>query len=194
MRCTSAGRAARVVISCGLAIGSVLGCTSQQPGTPTAAQSTSTAPSSSAPSSSAPSKMPTTTTANGLAGVDPCSLLTSADVARLGLPDARGRRDDLAGALRCVWPVGGKSIRTVIDPNRGLDDTNTGNATKVESVTVGRHEGRRVEESSGPGYCDYDLAISEKSTVTVAALDLDGTAQACTMADQAVKIVEPKLP
>lgn len=75
-----------------------------------------------------------------------------------------------------------------------MEDTNNGDATKVEDVSVGHHQGRRVEESSGPGYCEYDLKVTVQSHATVAVISLGNTAQACALAQRAVTIVEPKLP
>lgn len=167
-------------------------CGDTQSGNPTAQPSSSAGQATSNTSTA----KPTTTTAGpdgSLATVDPCALLTAAEAAALAMP-GQGRRQDIAGTLSCIWPAPGISLTVTLDPTRGLADTNTGSATKVENVAVGGHSGRRVEESSGPGYCGFDLAITEKSSASVSAIILSKTQEACGLARRAVDIVEPKLP
>lgn len=165
-------------------------CGATESGSPSAASATS---STAAAASTTAAPTSTSTLASPLAKLDPCALLPQADAAQLGFTGA-GRRDDLAGLSRCVWAGPGLSVRVVLDPERGIADTNNGSATKVEDVQVGRHAGQRVEESSGPGYCEFDLAVSDASHATVAAIILSKTQEACGLAQRAVDIVEPKLP
>lgn len=166
-------------------------CTRVESGQPTASSSTvvSTRPT--------PSSSPAQTTAMAsnpqLTAVEPCSLLSKAEVASAGI-QSQGRRNDVVGTFGCIWPEPGRSVSVNLDPKRGLADTNVGDATRVESLRVGRHDGRRVEESSGRGYCAYDFAVTEKSSVTVLAIILDKTAEACALAERVAKIVEPRLP
>lgn len=122
--------------------------------------------------------------------LDPCTLLDGTAI-NLTRPPVR---DDLGTALSCVWAEPGRSVRVVFDPKTAIGDTSTGGASKVEPVTIGSHTGQRVEESSGPGNCEFDLALTDSSHATVAALIPGRTAEACALAQQAVTAVEPKLP
>ena len=189
-------RTARWTAGTALAIGAaavLMACASSESGTPTPESSTSSAPTTSDGSSSTAGPTSTSAASDPLAALDPCALLSQTDAAQLGFTGA-ARRDDLAGLLRCVWASPGQSVRVVLNPARGIADTNTGSATKVEPTTVGRHAGQRVEESSGPGYCEFDLVVSATSHASVAAIILNKTPEACALAQQAVTIVEPKLP
>lgn len=163
-------------------------------GTPSAGSSSSVVPSSDVETSSSAVAPTSTATSSPLGQLDPCALLTQAELAALGFPPA-GRRDDLAGLQRCIWiNTELTTVRVVLDPERGIADTNNGSATKVEDVQVGRHAARRVEEPSGPGYCEFDVVVSENAHATVATIILNKTAEACALAQRAVTAVEPKLP
>lgn len=170
------------------AITASVACSGTEPGTPSAAPTVRSTAEGPGPTTTAGG--PTSTTTSEALALDPCTLL---DAAPLGFTTA-GRRDDLAGLLRCVWAAPGRSVRVVLDPENAIADTNNGSATKVEPVTIGGHAGQRVEESSGPGYCEFDLALGESSHATVAVIILNQTAEACALAQQAVTAVEPKLP
>jgi hypothetical protein len=185
-------RAAGLLLSVAFA-GSTVACGGTEPGDPTPQTSSVTAPTSRAETSS--SRPTATTTAPGdvLASLDPCTLLSAAEATSLALP-AQGRRQDIVSTLTCIWPVPGTSLTVTIDPTRGLADINTQTAAAVVDTTVGKHSGRRVEEISGAGYCGFDLAITANSSVSVLAIILNKTAEACALAQRAVAVVEPKLP
>jgi uncharacterized protein DUF3558 len=171
------------------ALASLVACGDRQAGTPTTAdQSTSSLPSST-------SSPPTTTSASGgsdLGQLDPCELLTDGERAQLQLP--AGKPDTTAGNPGCDWNKGadGGIVSVTIRQNRGIDDLNPGNATRVEDVPIGAHQGRRLEFPEGN--CNFDVAITDKSSVTVSALIVEKVAEACALAQQAVNLIEPKLP
>ena len=165
-------------------------CAATEAGTPSAVREESTANTSEPGTSTTQPPVPTS---SALTGTDPCSLLTSSDATSLGLPP-QGRRADIIGLLICTWPKPGSSVSVNLDPGRGIKDVGVGSATKTEDVVIGKHQGRRVEESSGPGYCSFDLAITDETSARISAIILGKTAEACKLAEQVTKIVEPKLP
>jgi hypothetical protein len=169
-------------------------CGGEVPGTPTTVDPTGSTGSTGSPSRTSTRPAPPTTTAAGpdLTAIDPCELLTPSERAQLDLP--AGEADTTAGNRECVWNQSGdRAVASVtLRARQGVDDIGPGQATKIEDVTVGGHTGRRLEDPDG--YCSYDLAITDKSSVTVATL-IDGKiAEACAFAQRVVTVVEPKLP
>jgi hypothetical protein len=169
----------------------LVACGGTEAGTPTAADRTSAGPeptttAADATTSSAPDD-------SELVGLDPCTLPPAEQLAGLGFTRA-GEPQTALDAKLCTWAEPGRSVSVTLDPSNGVDDLNTGAATSVEDVTIGRHEGRRVLESSGPGFCSIDIAVTESSSATVTGIDFDGTPLACDLALQVAAIVEPKLP
>lgn len=167
----------------------VVSCGGEVPGTPTTGSTTG------AQTTTSPSRTPTATTSAsgpGLSAVDPCELLTSAERAQLDLPD--GEPDTTAGDRECVWnqPGDGAVVSVTLNEGEGIDDLNPSNPTKVEDITIGGRAGRRLEYSEGN--CQFDLAVTEKSSATVATLIPSKIAEACAFSQQVVNIVEPKLP
>jgi hypothetical protein len=160
-------------------------CTKVSDGTPTASGGSTT--------SSSPSTAKTTTTTAGpdLAGIAPCSLLTSAEVAQLGLAGASPDQDTVAGRPACLWGAPNLTIGIYVDAKNGLADLGTGGATRVEDRTIGGHQGRLVEKAET---CDIDIAITPKSSVTVSVTALGGASAPCPVAEPAAALVEPRLP
>lgn len=179
----------RLVTACA-ALFVAISCGTEQAGTPTAADSATET--SSTPT--AEPVTPTTSSATGpaLTEIDPCELLTSAELAQLTLPG--GDPDTRAGNRACVWNQPGDRavVSVTLNANNGIDDLNPGSATKVEEVTIGGHTGRRLEDPDG--YCVFDLAITATSSVTIATLIRDKIVEACAFAQRVVGVVEPKLP
>lgn len=168
------------------------GCGGTAPGTPTAARSAE--PATQSPSE--PSE-PTVTTSessgSGLTELDPCTLVSPDQLAGLGFTRP-GEAQTALEAEMCTWAGSGRSVSVALDPSNSVDELNTGSATSVEEITVGSHDGRRVLETSGPGFCSIDIAVTESSSATVTGIDFDGTQLACDTAMQVATIVEPKLP
>lgn len=169
------------------ALVALAGCTGERGGRATPAEPSGSA--SVSPPTSAP---PATTSASGggLAALDPCDLLTDGERAQLQLPN--GQPDTVAGNPKCNWnPSGDGLVGATIRAETGIDDLDPSNATKVEDVTIGAHQARRLEFPEGD--CSIDIAVTEKSSVTVTAVGSDLT-QACALAQQAATLIEPKLP
>jgi len=177
-----------LALAAGLGLSSQ-GCTRSSNGTPSPATATAT---STTVASAPPTSTTTTNAGPSLAGVDPCALLTAADLTQLGLAGVQADRATVAGRLACNWSKPGAGLGVYVDQNRGLADLNTNRATRVEDRTVGSHQGRLVEKPGG--YCDIDIAVTEKSSVTVSMTTLDNPPAACPAAESAAALVEPRLP
>jgi hypothetical protein len=165
------------------------GCGTVSEGNPSAADSSTAAPSSASQPSTATSATPTGT---DLSRVDPCSLVTTDELAQLGLPPARAESATAAGRAACGSSTPDASLGIYVDSRRGLADLNTKDAIRVEERTVGGHQGRLVEKPGG--YCDIDLVVTEKSSVTVAMAAFEDPSGACATAERAAAFVEPRIP
>ncbi len=145
----------------------------------------SPAPASPAPSNTAPPM--------GLATLQACALLTAQEANTLSLP-VQGKAEKIVGLRRCDWAKPEGVVSTSINEKGGIEKLNLADASSVTDVTIGRHRARRAVEGSGPGYCDVFFAVGDTANVSVSALYLKDTAQACAAADRAAALVEPKLP
>jgi len=165
-----------------------VGCSVSDAGNPVGQPGTSVAASSRA--SPPPSASPPT----GLAAIEACDLLTVQEASSLGL-SPQGSADKLGGLRICDWSTpGGDGISATIDEEDGIDGLNLSDASSVIDVMIGRHRVKRAVETSGPGYCNVYFAIGDTASVIVQALYLNDTPTACSVADQAAALIEPKLP
>lgn len=179
----------RAVAVAATALASLSACGGEEPGTPSAAETTING-SSTSPETSAPTSTPTDTGPD-LVELAPCELLTADERAQLELPE--GKPDTLGGSPFCQWNkgAGNGTVGVALNLDAGLDDLNTTDRTVTE-LPIGDHQGRRLEHNV-PGFCDVDIAITDSSSVTVGAVH-DQTAPACELAEQVARLVEPKLP
>ena len=178
-----------------LAAGALLlaGCTSTRTGTASPAGSESAAPSSESSSSASPGGAST-------ASLQPCTLLTSADISGYASSFEPANERKLGGARVCSYQhkvtdasEEGMVLSVAIRDTAPLDSVNdTGNGVKDLPIN-----GRAAKEASSdaPLGCTVALGVGDKSRVDVNATGLKTVAKACQIAeDMATKIVEPKLP
>jgi hypothetical protein len=146
-------------------------------------------PSDSSPAPGADTQAPT-------AGIDPCSLLSAAELAPFG-DFTEGVRKDSAGVRGCVYD---RSIENASDDaiNVGVNIRDSQGVDEVQDVGDGVETGtvaggRKAVMTSGNGVCLIALAVGENSRVDVGGT---GTSQQeiCEITDAMAKIVEPKLP
>lgn len=178
---------ARVVLP--LAAGGLLlaGCTSTEGGTaspaPAAAGSSSGAPSSGTPST---------------ASLDPCELVTAADVASFGQFKPADKKD-VGGAHACTYL---KQLASASDESLSIgvavrDSQGVDSATDVGGGTIqGNVNGRKAVQIPAPNPpkgCTLALAVGTSARVDVLVV-YDDPAKACDMASQLGDKVEPKLP
>lgn len=172
-----------------VAVFALAGCIQSSPGTATTSPTGSGGQPTSAGSPSGG-----TTGVKPVAGLDPCTLLTSGEIAQLGLPS--GQKEDLGGQRGCVWNVTGRSGYSVsvgIRETQGIKDIQS-QAVRTSGAPVGKHEARLLEEPGNtPGSCMAVLGVTSSSRVDII-VQADVTAQACQVANQVATKVEPKLP
>jgi Protein of unknown function (DUF3558) len=165
----------------------LMSCGREVTGTPTAGSS------SASPATSRPPNTGPTSAVRSPPVSDPCSLLNAAELTPLGF-SGPGKTDSVKGAPTCVWSKPEGTLGVVSSP-RGLGELNLGAATLVTPVTIGSHSGVRVQEVEGAvGDCGITLAVTNTSSMSVDAFIAGKTAEACALAEQAARLVEPKLP
>ncbi|HWO67890.1 MAG TPA: DUF3558 family protein [Umezawaea sp.] len=161
------------------------GCSTQQPGNPTAGTTTST----SATTSENPS--PTTSTGAGgsLAQFDSCAVLTGV-AGPLGLTAIE---ED--GAQECKSRYATTvSVRVKAFPSLGLKDVTGGPNAEFSDVTVGAHKAKLVKKALSSSACAVALEVGPTSRVDVVASANASLDEACAAANAVATAIEPKLP
>lgn len=149
----------------------VAACSGDVGGTPTPSSTTSDAPS--------------TTAANPLASLDPCSLLTQDSLTQLGITVTGP--DNTAKSRGCKWQKHGQySIGIYLDGSQPIDTVGTDGASKV---TLQSHDA--VQTSTSGFGCDVEIAISTSASVDVIA---SSTPNDCQVAQNFAGLIESKLP
>jgi hypothetical protein len=155
------------------------------------------------------SPLPTTSTASSttgnpvgdvdaaakLAAMDPCSLLSQAQIDQYGL--RKKDEGNLVGARQCTWShpsdehaKGGYAIGPAIWDHQGLRDINTKGYT-VADQSIGRHQARQAQQTLGDA-CFVAIGVTESARVDVVVSGEPGTA--CPLANQFATLIEPLLP
>lgn len=171
-------------------------CNSSTSGSPTGSATTSqqTGGDTSTPTSSSGGS-------NGggspLASVDPCSLLNQSVLSQYGL--SKSSTISGTGGRPCNWqkPVdingkNGYSVEIDVRDSQGLKDINA-NGFTVTTDNVGSHQGRLAQLNVG-GSCFVAIGVTDSSRVDVGVAAGTDTTQACQLANQLAKVVEPQLP
>ncbi|WP_113698249.1 DUF3558 family protein [Amycolatopsis albispora] len=141
-------------------------------------------PTAAAPTSAAP------------AGLDPCTLLTSAERSTAGLTSV-GEPKAIGSARTCDWTEPGTfGLAISVDESKGLADLRTEKKT-ARQVKVGAREALKVADpKADDGTCAVLLGAGESASVQidVSNTNFTGTEAACARADKVAGLVEPKLP
>lgn len=184
---------ARAVLPVAAAAFLLAGCTSTQDGT--------ASPANSAPPVSSAEGSPSTDSGSAsTTSLEPCSLLTVADVAGYASSFDDAVEEKLGGARLCSYQKKtasaseeGLTIGVAIRDDASVDQTNdTGNGVKDLQVN-----GRKAKEASSavPLGCTVALGVGDKARVDVNVTAVDTVDKACQIAEEvATKAVEPKLP
>jgi hypothetical protein len=132
-----------------------------------------------------------------LASVQPCDLLSSSVQSQFGLSKADSI--PVSGIRPCNWSksvdangLNGYSVEIDIRDHTGLKDIVTSGFT-VSPDNVGSHQGRLIKLNAG-GTCAVALGVGDSARVDVAVTAGTDTNQACDVANQLAKAVEPQLP
>ncbi|WP_183649379.1 DUF3558 domain-containing protein [Prauserella isguenensis] len=179
-----------------LAVVTASACSERESGTP---EANGMSPSSTPPAAGPPStdvSAPNDT--SPLAGIDPCSLLTTAEVEKHGAVQEGAPENKTVGtATVCTWPGdAGDSAALVpttsvaIRQNAGVQDVND----KGSGVQHTEEDGRKYARSPGPGGCVIAIGVTTASRVDVVVSGTETADQACQIANSLVEAAEPNVP
>ncbi|HKN98111.1 MAG TPA: DUF3558 family protein [Pseudonocardiaceae bacterium] len=164
----------------------VAGCAGTTPGTAIGrtAQTTATTPG-------------TTTAADPLAGVDPCSLLDPAVMSQNHLhPDTSGTE---LGVRYCRWDTGATTngieytIAININDDAGLNQLNRPGFA-VTNYPVGSHQGR-MSKRVGGSTCAVSIGVTGTSRIDIVGSDRSGQQdRSCVEATTVAPSIEQRLP
>jgi hypothetical protein len=125
----------------------------------------------------------------GTADLQPCDMLSSDEQSRLQVTG--GVEEQVGPERSCRWTASGKhSVAVGIVDDLGLGDVQSSGTTK--QMKIGSHDA--VQYTGGVSTCAFALGVTETSRVDVLAAANGNEQQACTIAQQAAALVEPKLP
>ena len=175
--------------------GSLVACKSETPGLPSGSSSAATTSKGGGgpfSETDTPSESTTKSSAGSgpLANMAACSLLTSADVAPLGVT-AQGVEDDkIKGSRDCQYQKSGSfTIGATIYDELGVKDVTA--RSNLTSLKIGSHEA--VQGMSG-GLCVIAIRTSETSRVDAGGQTNTDAKASCDLAHQVAEILEKKLP
>lgn len=122
--------------------------------------------------------------------LQPCDLLTAAQVTALG-SGGPGKQEDVGLARTCARNVSGShQFSIAIFDTLGLDDVVSD--TPVKPLNVGSH--RAVLATGGISACAIVLGVTKTSRVDVSSAANGDTKRACRISKQVAGLVEPRVP
>lgn len=134
------------------------------------------------------------TSGNQLAGKDPCSLLTSAGQAQLGV--SGGEKRDVGSARTCRWRLRGPDVTLIFDvgitEKFGIKDL-PADLTINPLPNVGSRKAVQNPAKQG-GACSVIMDVTDSSRVDTTVVAGTDVQKACDLALQMAKLVEPELP
>jgi hypothetical protein len=170
------------------AIVGVSACSSQNPGSPVANDSST---------SSTPTSSGQAGDASPLASVDPCSLITQAEVTNSQLQP--GTTIPAPGGRACRWErpddgatIDGYVLQIVIYDKAGIDQLRTAGGT-VTDTSVGKYQGKLFQDTP-LSFCIVSLGTSTDSRIDVEVNSRVGMQQSCTVVNQVAPAVVSHFP
>jgi hypothetical protein len=128
----------------------------------------------------------TSVTANPVAAIDPCSLLSQSDMTSLGLTSTGPEKT--VKSRGCGWQKAATySIGIYADPSQGIDVLRASNST---TASLQSHDA--IQTANSGIDCLFDIAITKTSAVGISIEA--GVGNACQLAQQYATLIEPKLP
>ncbi|WP_158559818.1 DUF3558 family protein [Prauserella sp. PE36] len=166
------------------------GCSQNEPGS--ALTSDTPASTQHSGASNAPTSAPSNAST---ASIEPCSLLSFADVSSFGTFKERPEEDEGLGARSCTYyPERTDAARL---PTVGVDVRDDQDVDSVNDeglgINTGELNGRNLAQVPAHGGCIIALGVGAGSRVDVAVTGLD-TDASCDLVGRVAEIVEPKLP
>lgn len=181
-----------------LGVGSVA-CSGGTAGIPTASEisTASSGSSGGGPFPTGGSSRPPSTTSDDrapgpLAGTSPCSLLSAAELAQLGVVGP-GTEKKVGEARSCTYygHLDGRQflVGVAIYDELGLDDLV---GREKRPVSLGKHQA--IQSIGGIDTCAVSIGVTETSRVDTAGGSGGNEERACGLANRAAQLVDPKLP
>jgi hypothetical protein len=131
-----------------------------------------------------------------LTGVRPCDLLSATDRSTVGLTST-GTEKQVGPARACDWTEpGAYGLTVTVDDAKGLSGLNIEPGSQ-RRFTLGGHQAVEVaDRKAADGTCAVLLAAGNSASVQIDAgnTTFRDTALACSRANTAAKLIEPKLP
>lgn len=127
------------------------------------------------------------TASTTLADMNPCNIPTTEQLQSLGF-NGKGEPDTTGLAQTCEWLTNNNLLSITVRANGGLDVLNENNGPLQDTI-VGQHKAVKQKTSVS---CTYFIGITASSRVGVQVSN-DGQPD-CDTAENAAKLIEPKLP
>lgn len=165
-----------------LVAGTVTACSTQEPGTPSAApsgESGSTKTSSPASSSSGTS----------LDELDPCEVLTKV-ASRSDLTDVTDAGEGSCSAKNSKRA----SVQLDVLPTLGISQYKAGANSEISETTVGGRAAKLVKKTVTDLDCTVTIEVTSSSRVDVTGYSISSIDDSCAIAQALAKDVEPELP
>lgn len=163
-------------------------CSAQNSGNPIAGGTTT---SSTTTSSSDPAS------ANPLASVDPCSLITQTDETNSQLHP--GYKIIAPGGRGCRWDrpddganLDGYAVQIVIYDTAGIAQLNTQGGT-VSDTSLSKYTGKLFQDTP-TSYCDISLATTSSSRIDIAVNSSQGMTKSCSLVQEVAPVVVSHFP
>jgi hypothetical protein len=168
------------------------GCSTEKPGTASPASSTSVVPTSPTSGSGSETPGPSITST-----IDPCTLLSAAELSPYGTFKAPTRSEQGSDARDCQYTKSQASasedsltVAVVVRDKASVDDI----PASAGTLTKGTQNGRTaVQIKNTAGGCAIAMAVGNSARVDVTVVSTNNAAT-CDIASKVADIVEPKLP
>lgn len=139
---------------------------------------------------------PQTPAKSGIAGIRPCDLLSATDRSTAGLTST-GTEKPVGPARACDWTEpSAYGLTVTVDPTKGLSGLKIGKGTQRRFALSGHQAVEVADRQAADGTCAVLLAAGDSASVQIDAgnTNFRDTPLACSRANTAAKLIEPKLP
>ncbi|HEY4453933.1 MAG TPA: DUF3558 family protein [Pseudonocardiaceae bacterium] len=138
-----------------------------------------------------------TASANPLASVDPCSLISQSDESASQLQ--AGESIPAAGGRGCRWnrpddgaQLDGYAVQIVIYNSAGVDQLKTAGGT-VTDYGVGKYHGKLFQDTP-TSYCIVSLGTTSTSRIDMSVNSAQGMDKSCSLAEEVAPVVVSHFP
>ncbi|MFI9813019.1 DUF3558 domain-containing protein [Saccharothrix variisporea] len=163
------------------------GCTSKEPGDPTAGATTSTT------ATKSPDKTTTTSkpaSGDALADFDACAQV-NAVASQLSLSRIEPSGKDECDAR---WGQTTTAVKVKAFPDLGISDATGGSKARISDTSIGTRKAKKVEAGVTDTSCLIAVEVGSKSRVDFYAASTTSVQESCDAATKLATAIEPKLP